>query len=94
MSAALRFFAFSRFKMSDLHIEPNASPSAYLLSLQPIREWTTSNVMEWMAAMKLYNYMDAFEKRTVSGAKLVELDEECLKVRPLLANSVAIRRSN
>jgi len=50
--------------------------------------------MEWMAAMKLYNYMDAFEKRTVSGAKLVELDEECLKVRPLLANSVAIRRSN
>lgn len=48
--------------------------------LQPISEWTNSNVVEWMAAANLYTYSDVFRCKDIKGADLINLDREKLIV--------------
>lgn len=48
--------------------------------LQPISEWTNSNVVEWMAAVNLYTYSDVFRCKDIKGADLINLDREKLIV--------------
>ncbi|KAJ8918757.1 hypothetical protein NQ315_015077 [Exocentrus adspersus] len=52
---------------------------------QPISEWTSSNVVEWMAALNLYTYSDVFRCRDIKGVDLINLDRE--KLIPILALS-------
>ncbi|XP_046405427.1 phosphatidylinositol 3-kinase regulatory subunit alpha-like [Ischnura elegans] len=44
----------------------------------PIGEWTSANVLEWMAALNLYNYTDVFKAKDVKGIDLLFLDREKL----------------
>uniref|UniRef100_A0A6P7GN99 Protein kinase C delta type-like n=1 Tax=Diabrotica virgifera virgifera TaxID=50390 RepID=A0A6P7GN99_DIAVI len=45
---------------------------------KPIIEWTCSNVIEWMAAVNLYNYADVFRCKDVKGIDLMNLDKDKL----------------
>lgn len=48
--------------------------------LQPLSEWTSANVVEWMAALNLYRYADVFKCKDIKGSDLVHLDKEKLMV--------------
>lgn len=48
--------------------------------LQPISEWSSSHVVEWMAALNLYRYADVFRCKDIKGSDLVHLDKEKLMV--------------
>lgn len=48
--------------------------------LQPVSEWTSSNVIEWMAATNLYPYAEVFRCKDIKGSDLVHLDKEKLMV--------------
>ncbi|XP_050314474.1 phosphatidylinositol 3-kinase regulatory subunit alpha isoform X1 [Anthonomus grandis grandis] len=56
----------------------NALPPVTLDYDKPITEWTTSNVLEWMAAQNLYLYSDMFRYKDIKGVDLVNLDREKL----------------
>ncbi|KAK3915040.1 Phosphatidylinositol 3-kinase regulatory subunit alpha, partial [Frankliniella fusca] len=43
-----------------------------------ISEWTAANVVEWMAALNMYNYVDIFKSKDVKGSDLLHLDKEKL----------------
>ncbi|CAH1153755.1 unnamed protein product [Phaedon cochleariae] len=45
---------------------------------KPISEWTSSNVIEWMAALNLYTYSDVFRCKDIKGADLINLDRDKL----------------
>ncbi|CAH0562412.1 unnamed protein product [Brassicogethes aeneus] len=45
---------------------------------KPISEWTSSNVVEWMAALNLYVYSDVFRCKDIKGSDLINLDREKL----------------
>nr|XP_023018059.1 phosphatidylinositol 3-kinase regulatory subunit alpha-like isoform X1 [Leptinotarsa decemlineata] len=45
---------------------------------KPISEWTSSNVIEWMAALNLYTYCDVFRCKDIKGADLINLDRDKL----------------
>lgn len=53
------------------------------LCLQPLSQWTSSNVVEWMAALNLYRYAELFKSKDIKGADLITLDREKLMVRDL-----------
>nr|CAD7432568.1 unnamed protein product [Timema monikensis] len=44
----------------------------------PISEWSSANVVEWMAALNLYRYADVFKSKDVKGSDLIHLDRDKL----------------
>ncbi|GLH08299.1 Phosphatidylinositol-3-kinase p85 alpha [Gryllus bimaculatus] len=44
----------------------------------PISDWTSANVVEWMAALNLYRYADVFKSKDIKGSDLLHLDREKL----------------
>ncbi|KAJ8941429.1 hypothetical protein NQ318_016061 [Aromia moschata] len=53
-------------------------PPATLDYDKPVAEWTSSNVIEWMAAISLYTYSDVFRCKDIKGADLINLDRDKL----------------
>ncbi|XP_047101882.1 phosphatidylinositol 3-kinase regulatory subunit alpha [Schistocerca piceifrons] len=45
---------------------------------KPISEWTSANVVEWMAALNLYRYAGVFKSKDIKGSDLILLDREKL----------------
>lgn len=45
---------------------------------KPLNEWTSQNVVEWMAALNLYRYADVFKSKDIKGSDLPCLDREKL----------------
>lgn len=43
-----------------------------------INEWTSANVLEWMAANNLYTYADVFKAKDIKGCDLSNLDRDKL----------------
>lgn len=43
-------------------------------------EWTSLNVVEWMAALNLYRYADVFKSKDIKGSDLPFLDRDKLMV--------------
>ncbi|XP_054715372.1 phosphatidylinositol 3-kinase regulatory subunit alpha-like [Uloborus diversus] len=44
----------------------------------PLTQWTSSNVVEWMAALNLYRYAELFKSKDIKGCDLITLDREKL----------------
>nr|CAD7401919.1 unnamed protein product [Timema cristinae] len=53
-------------------------PSLVGFHLAPISEWSSANVVEWMAALNLYRYADVFKSKDVKGSDLIHLDRDKL----------------
>ncbi|XP_066997352.2 phosphatidylinositol 3-kinase regulatory subunit alpha isoform X2 [Anabrus simplex] len=53
-------------------------PPITLNKEKPISDWTSANVVEWMAALNLYRYADVFKSKDIKGADLIHLDREKL----------------
>ncbi|XP_060515807.1 phosphatidylinositol 3-kinase regulatory subunit alpha isoform X2 [Cylas formicarius] len=45
---------------------------------KPVSEWSSSNVVEWIAAVNLYPYSDVFRCKDIKGSDLIHLDREKL----------------
>lgn len=52
-------------------------PTTYT-SDKSITEWTSANVLEWMAANNLYTYADVFKAKDIKGCDLANLDRDKL----------------
>lgn len=52
-------------------------PNTYS-SDKSITEWTSANVLEWMAANNLYTYADVFKAKDIKGCDLSNLDRDKL----------------
>lgn len=52
-------------------------PTTYS-SDKSITEWTSANVLEWMAANNLYTYADVFKAKDIKGCDLANLDRDKL----------------
>jgi len=48
--------------------------------LQPVQQWTVTNVLEWMASTNLYRYVELFKLHNITGEDLVSLSDDKLKV--------------
>ncbi|OQR68464.1 phosphatidylinositol 3-kinase regulatory subunit alpha-like [Tropilaelaps mercedesae] len=48
------------------------------LHLQPVSEWTTRNVLEWMASVNMISYSGPFESTAIQGSDLSGLDRHKL----------------
>jgi len=46
--------------------------------LQPISQWTTANVLEWMASVNMLSYSGPFESKSIQGSDLPALDRHKL----------------
>lgn len=53
-------------------------PPITLIRNKHIAEWTAANVVEWMAALNMYNYVDVFKSKDVKGSDLLHLDKDKL----------------
>ncbi|XP_022189203.2 phosphatidylinositol 3-kinase regulatory subunit alpha isoform X2 [Nilaparvata lugens] len=53
-------------------------PPVTLTKEKPITEWTSANVVEWMAALNLYRYADVFKSKDIKGSDLLNLDRDKL----------------
>ncbi|XP_076261021.1 phosphatidylinositol 3-kinase regulatory subunit alpha isoform X2 [Rhynchophorus ferrugineus] len=58
--------------------DPNEPPPVTLNHDKPIAEWTSHNVVEWMAALNLYPYSDVFRCKDIKGSDLILLDRDKL----------------
>lgn len=56
---------------------------------QPLSEWTSANVVEWMAALNLYRYADVFKCKDIKGSDLVNLDKDKLLVSTTYLNHIS-----
>ncbi|XP_076658734.1 phosphatidylinositol 3-kinase regulatory subunit alpha [Halictus rubicundus] len=56
----------------------HALPGQVLDKDKPVSEWTSQNVVEWMAALNLYRYADVFKSKDIKGSDLPHLDREKL----------------
>nr|XP_033341420.1 uncharacterized protein LOC117229216 isoform X1 [Megalopta genalis] len=56
----------------------HALPGQVLDKDKPVSEWTSQNVVEWMAALNLYRYADVFTSKDIKGSDLPHLDREKL----------------
>lgn len=64
-----------------------------LVSVQPISEWTVGNVLEWMAAVNLYRYVELFRDKQITGRDLLAMDESMLMVSfAWISNSCTLLR--
>ncbi|CAM1320694.1 PIK3R3 (predicted) [Pycnogonum litorale] len=68
--AANTFVTCIQYKDSSSYLTNDANTS--------LSEWTTSNVLEWMAAVNLYKYVDLFKSKNIKGTDLIELNKEKL----------------
>lgn len=60
---------------------------------QPISEWTSAQVLEWMAATNLYLCSEIFRYKDIKGSDLVHLDKEKLIVSTTnLSNKRKLKR--
>ncbi|XP_023930184.1 phosphatidylinositol 3-kinase regulatory subunit gamma-like isoform X4 [Lingula anatina] len=50
----------------------------------PVHTWTLSQVLEWMAALNLYRYVELFKRNNIKGKDLMTLDESKLEVMGIL----------
>lgn len=48
--------------------------------MQPICDWTTANVIEWMAAIGLHHHTDVFKSKAIKGSELIHLNRDKLVV--------------
>ena len=48
--------------------------------VQPISQWTSTQVVEWMAALNLYRYAELFRSKDIKGVDLLSLDKDKLAV--------------
>lgn len=51
---------------------------AMVCRLQPVSEWTTRNVLEWMASVNMISYSGPFESTAIQGSDLPGLDRHKL----------------
>ncbi|XP_054005763.1 phosphatidylinositol 3-kinase regulatory subunit alpha isoform X2 [Hylaeus anthracinus] len=56
----------------------HALPSQVLDKDKPVNEWSSQNVVEWMAALNLYRYVDVFKSKDIKGSDLSYLDRDKL----------------
>lgn len=47
---------------------------------QPLEEWSTQNVIDWMAALNLYRYAELFRDKKITGRDLIRMNEDSLLV--------------
>lgn len=45
----------------------------------PVNQWSSANVIEWMAALNLYRYAEVFKSKDIKGSDLVNIDNEKLQ---------------
>jgi len=45
-----------------------------------LEQWSSRNVLEWMAALNLYQYAHVFQRSNVDGQSLLTLDQHKLQV--------------
>lgn len=48
--------------------------------MQPVSQWTSTHVVEWMAALNLYRYAELFRSKDIKGLDLLSLDKDKLTV--------------
>lgn len=53
---------------------------SFFLSLQPISQWSSSNVVDWMATLNLAPYTELFKAKDIKGTDLLTLDRDKLGV--------------
>ncbi|CAK9831062.1 Phosphatidylinositol 3-kinase regulatory subunit alpha [Anthophora retusa] len=56
----------------------HALPGQVLDKDKPVNEWSSLNVVEWMAALNLYRYADVFKSKDIKGSDLPYLDRDKL----------------
>lgn len=49
-------------------------------AFQSINEWTTENVLEWLAAVNMYDHVEVFKTKAIKGCDLPNLDRDKLEV--------------
>jgi hypothetical protein len=49
-------------------------------NVQPISQWSSTHVVEWMAALNLYRYAELFRSKDIKGVDLLSLDKDKLTV--------------
>lgn len=47
---------------------------------QPLEDWSTQNVIDWMAALNLYRYAELFRDKKITGRDLIHMNEDSLLV--------------
>lgn len=52
----------------------------YSFYVQPVSQWTSTHVVEWMAALNLYRYAELFRSKDIKGLDLLSLDKDKLTV--------------
>ncbi len=50
------------------------------MKMQPISQWSSTHVVEWMAALNLYRYAELFRSKDIKGVDLLSLDKDKLAV--------------
>jgi len=48
---------------------------------QPLDQWSSRHVAEWMAALNLYQYAHVFQRHNIDGQSLLTLNQDKLQVR-------------
>uniref|UniRef100_A0AAG5D8K6 Phosphatidylinositol 3-kinase regulatory subunit n=1 Tax=Anopheles atroparvus TaxID=41427 RepID=A0AAG5D8K6_ANOAO len=58
-------------------IYPQAPPT--YKTEKSINEWTTTNVLEWLAAVNMYDHVEVFKTKAIKGCDLPNLDRDKLE---------------
>ncbi|XP_058124427.1 uncharacterized protein LOC131266088 isoform X2 [Anopheles coustani] len=58
-------------------IYPNVPPT--YKTEKSINEWTTANVLEWLAAVNMYDHVEVFKTKAIKGCDLPNLDRDKLE---------------
>lgn len=62
----------------DYPCRPNKDASLTMDRDVPVNQWSSANVVEWMAALNLYRYAEVFKSKGIHGSDLMNLDKEKL----------------
>ena len=49
-------------------------------AFQPLEQWSSKNVAEWMATLNLYQYANVFQRSNVDGQSLLSINQDSLQV--------------
>lgn len=66
--------------MSQMFLSRNVMLCLLFSSLQPLSDWSTLNVIEWMATVNMYRYIEVFKRKQIDGTTLGTLTEDRLQV--------------
>ena len=55
------------------------SDMTVLYSSQPIEDWTSVNLAEWMATVNLSRYVEVFRKNRFIGSQVKDISDHMLK---------------